>query len=827
MDAILLQLGPRRAGARARRLFASPTTYLVAALVLAAAALLVSFGDLELQRRLFSAAASLSEEGRIHDLLLFIRPFGKGGILAAIGLLAGALGWRRTAVRIVVAMLICGALVTPTKFLVGRYRPGGGDRMSFPSGDAAAIAALAVPLVAWAPRLAPGAGALALAVAATRVIDGKHYPSDVLAGLAVGLLAGWAALLLPWPRRVRARRLTFLLATALILLGERFWEGPSPGSHPSCRVFLAILGPALALAVLAMYARPWARRARCAFQDPAYGRRWAGTALAALGGAVLACYLLAAGSSTLWDRDEPRFATATVEMVRSGQYLFPTFNGALRAHKPILIYWLMSLPVRWLGPIDLACRSFAPLASVAAGLLTAAIGVRFCGAAAAGPLAMAALAATPLMMVSGTAATTDAVLLAFITAAMWSLAVSWRSGLSTRWTAILGLSLGAALLTKGPVGLAIPVLSVLAGAAWARGFPASAGRYVAGLVLAVVTGTLFFLAWGIPANLATHGEFLRQGLGHHVLERSVTPMEHHGGNYFLSLPYYLPIVLFAFFPWTLFLPGALSALAGGRSVRPPHDSFLWGWIVATPALMTLVATKLPHYVLPAWPALAIAVAAAIGAHQRRELAERDLKWMDRGRWLFGPVGLLLGLGFVLAPWFLPIPGARGPCVGAGILMLTLTAVALREHQRRHFLTAAAVLAVGLLLFQTTLAATVLPAFEHFKVSPQIARAIRAAAGPEVPVATRDYSEPSLNFYLGGPPIRSLSSDDEVAEWAQLPGPGVLVIPRPALERIERDLGPLDLRLIASAQGYNYSRGRWVDLMALEKQTKFHLRPNAL
>ena len=136
------------------------------------------------------------------------------------------------------------------------------------------------------------------------------------------------------------------------------------------------------------------------------------------------------------------------------------------------------------------------------------------------------------------------------------------------------------------------------------------------------------------------------------------------------------------------------------------------------------------------------------------------------------------------------------------------------------LTAAAVLAVGLLLFQTTLAATVLPAFEHFKVSPQIARAIRAAAGPEVPVATRDYSEPSLNFYLGGPPIRSLSSDDEVAEWAQLPGPGVLVIPRPALERIERDLGPLDLRLIASAQGYNYSRGRWVDLMALEKQTKF-------
>ena len=69
-----------------------------------------------------------------------------------------------------------------------------------------------------------------------------------------------------------------------------------------------------------------------------------------------ALYLLIAGSSTLWDRDEPRYARVTVEMVESGNYLVPTFNGEVWFDKPILLYWLMSVPVRLLGPSEIACR---------------------------------------------------------------------------------------------------------------------------------------------------------------------------------------------------------------------------------------------------------------------------------------------------------------------------------------------------------------------------------------------------------------------------------------------------------------------------------------
>ena len=96
----------------------------------------------------------------------------------------------------------------------------------------------------------------------------------------------------------------------------------------------------------------------------------------ALTAAIVVFYLFVTTRSTLWDRDEARFATATVEMVQNHQYLYPTFNGELRPDKPILIYWLMSLPVRMLGTTELACRFFAPIGVGVSCLLTFWLGRR-------------------------------------------------------------------------------------------------------------------------------------------------------------------------------------------------------------------------------------------------------------------------------------------------------------------------------------------------------------------------------------------------------------------------------------------------------------------
>src|ERR1035437_9258191 len=132
---------------------------------------------------------------------------------------------------------------------------------------------------------------------------------------------------------------------------------------------------------------------------------WPMAILAAL--AIMGVYFFRASRSTRGDRDEPAFARATVEMVQSGNYLYPTFNGQLRADKPILIYWLMSIPVRILGGTELACRFFSPIATAIACLLIYFIGRRLFDRAT-GLLAMVIYSLVPLTAMIGTAATADA-----------------------------------------------------------------------------------------------------------------------------------------------------------------------------------------------------------------------------------------------------------------------------------------------------------------------------------------------------------------------------------------------------------------------------------
>jgi hypothetical protein len=115
--------------------------------------------------------------------------------------------------------------------------------------------------------------------------------------------------------------------------------------------------------------------------------------------------------------------------------------------------------------------------------------------------------------------------------------------------------------------------------------------------------------WGVPALIATHGEYLKIGIGRHVFLRSLHPMESHGlagvWGYMLFLPYYLVVTFFSFFPWCLFLPGCVKRLWAHRE---PDENYLLGPILIVFLVFTLIQTKLPHYVLPAYPMLAMLTA---------------------------------------------------------------------------------------------------------------------------------------------------------------------------------------------------------------------------
>jgi len=604
-----------------------------------------------------------------------------------------------------------------------------------------------------------------------------------------------------------------------------------------------------------------------------------GAALA-LAGAIFAVLLALASRTTLWDRDEPRFAQATVEMIASGDFLVPTFNGSLRPDKPILAYWWMALPMRLLGPSAVAARLGSAAAMAIAALLTFAAARRLLPAGA-GPWAMAVLAATPLAVVEGQAATADALLLAAVTGALACFAAALTGHGRRLWPWLgLGLALGLAQLAKGPVGLAVPGLGiattlVLLGrraraaraavdAAADTGAPAPreaaaveqegtvaaatresevvpVGRYAMRAVLAALLGVAIFCAWGVPANLATGGELARVGIGKHVVGRALGAMEGHGGGawhgwrgWVSGLPFYLAVAWVGFAPWVLWLPAAVSATLGGRLGGERGRALLIGWVVPTFALMTLAATRLPHYVLPAWPALALAVGGTLEAERRGELAPRDLRWLRRGAWLLGPLAGLALAAALAVPAALaafgrhsapegpsPVAGASRVDLAAGLALpcLALAAVlavaggwALRDHLAGRYRRAAAVLVGGALAAALVAGGMVAPAIERLKPAPRLAAAVRAATAPAVPVATFEYAEPSFTFYLGRWPVRELRDAGAVGAWAAEGGPGVLVLPRSVAQALGRELA--GTAEIAAAKGWNVAKGRPLELVAL-------------
>ena len=521
--------------------------------------------------------------------------------------------------------------------------------------------------------------------------------------------------------------------------------------------------------------------------------------------------------------DEAWFAEAAVEMVDSGHYLVPTFNGEIWAAKPILLYWLMSSSIRVFGATEFAIRVWSPLGVALAALFTFAIGRKLFSPWV-GHVAMVILGANLLMMVQGSAGTADAVLLASVTGAVAVFVATQLPPTGPSWARVLLLATPLAIgqLAKGPVGLVVPIVAIgstiLAGRSVAEAGARSADCRRVSLEAggATVLSIAVFAAWFVLADLRSGGGFAREFFGFHVLHRILTPIEGHGGNFFLMLPFYLPVVLIGFAPWTLYLASSGWALLRAAVGDPMSRALLCGWIGLPVALFTIVMTKLPHYVLPIWPALALLTAATLDAHRRGVLPEAGRRWLRRGVWFLGPVVALELAALAAVAVFVPRPGLPARIAVLGGLIVVLTCFALRPQRREQPWRTVTWLGPTTLFCQVLAAAWVLPAVEAAKPVPHLAAVIRAQTEATTPVATFDFDEPSLVFYVGRTPVTCLQSETSLAAWARTEAPGVLVAPRTSLDRALRSVGALPLEEIGSATGINVAKGRWLELVALRR-----------
>jgi hypothetical protein len=366
-------------------------------------------------------------------------------------------------------------------------------------------------------------------------------------------------------------------------------------------------------------------------------------------------------------------------------------------------------------------------------------------------------------------------------------------------------------------------------------------RFAWHLAVAVLIGMGIFVLWALPANNATDGEFLRQGIGKHVLARiglgslaercGIDPgvklsggMEGHNGPFY----FYVPILLATFFPWVALLPLAFWRLIRGHCQPRSLAVLVLAWFLPTFVIISLASTKLSHYILPVFPALAIAVGAVIAAPRSGLTSDRRALHIG---WFLAAATLIVGaLAVIIAPmipwalWWpskaIFIPGLIAPFTALGLTLIAFVVIARRAISLKRLPLFAAHCATGMLVLCLVFVAFVAPVVETTKPSKPIAQAILRATVPQVPVSIAitdrkiSYDEPSLYFHLNRTPIERLVGQQEIQGWFERPGPGVLILTAPILSEIKAKLHRPGLSEIVRCSGFNGSSGQPVEVIAL-------------
>jgi 4-amino-4-deoxy-L-arabinose transferase-like glycosyltransferase len=509
-------------------------------------------------------------------------------------------------------------------------------------------------------------------------------------------------------------------------------------------------------------------------------------------------HLAGTWSLPLIDRDEPRFAEASREMIERANYIVPYFNNQLRLDKPPLAYWAQTASYRVFGENDFAARFPSAVAAALTALVILAWGSRIV-AVKVGWWAAIIFTLSLQTFVHAKAAVADMWLVLFMTIAHWAgyvlmqrptlnvqpafavdglrrgeRATSNQEAAISRppwaiWKSpflVFYFSLALGFLAKGPIAWT-PLLTVGVIIIYARDWHlARRFKFVRGILL-----TLTVIAvWGVPALIQTHGEFFTVGIGRHVIGRSLATMEGHGANslgmYLLLLPFYFATVFVSFFPWSIKLPWLVGSLWRRRKdgVDAPGYSgnFIDVYLLTGTAIVfiifTLVKTKLPHYTLPAFPLLALLLAR---------------HW--QGTALSGAS---------------PAAARRGS-----------------SFKNIAIITACVWIAIAL----------VVPLFvARFFPADQLFHESRAHLQSNMQFASVEFEEPSLVWYFRSCVKGFLTTLNRrrAAEFMTMPGPRFIILPTPVAGTLFAN-APQNWRFF-STRGFNIAKGKAVDLTLVLK-----------
>jgi 4-amino-4-deoxy-L-arabinose transferase-like glycosyltransferase len=420
-------------------------------------------------------------------------------------------------------------------------------------------------------------------------------------------------------------------------------------------------------------------------------------AVLALLGITAIAFFFGLGRLSLVGPDEPRFAEAAREMFATGDYVTPRVAGEAAFDKPALLYWAMAGAFHVFGVNEFAARLPSALAALFCVLflyhaLARTLSERFAWIAAtalATSFFFIGLARAVIMDMTFTAAVTIALLCIYLCST-----TNGRARL-LYWT-ITAVATGMSVLAKGLIGLLlIPGIAILA---------YGLTRQPRGLRWqAWAIGIVIFLAivglWYVPVTLVNGHAFIDEFIIKHHFRRFLTNRYQHPQPFW----FFPAITLAGLLPWTFFL---LPAIARLRRIKPrsgaPKDTLLtlaWLWLMVPLIFFSISQSKLPSYILPAFPALAIIVGFEI---ERFWCGERDHLLITAG-WLtaLGAIACAVAWPIYLRQEALPGFNRRAIFYLAPLGLALFTAAAMATGKRRVMISGVAATVLSLVIGATT------------------------------------------------------------------------------------------------------------------------------
>jgi 4-amino-4-deoxy-L-arabinose transferase-like glycosyltransferase len=448
------------------------------------------------------------------------------------------------------------------------------------------------------------------------------------------------------------------------------------------------------------------------------------------------------------DRDEAQFAQATKQMIETGDYVDIRFQDEARYKKPIGIYWLQAAVVQAAEAVGLPqarttiglYRIPSLLGALGAVLATYWAAMAFVSRRAA-LMAGAMMATCILLGVEARLAKTDAMLLLTTVTAMGAMARAYLAEQGDRPSSLPPLAIAAifwaaiagGILIKGPMILMFVGLATIALIAMDR-----SARWLLRLkpLIGVPFAVAIVMPWLVAIAIKSSGRFFTDSLGQDMFAKVTGGQETHGlppGFYFLIF-------------WQMFFPGALlaglAAPAVWRTRAEPGCKLLLAWVVPAWIVFELVPTKLPHYVLPLFPALAILIAGAVDSHA-----------LSRNRWLVRGTVWWFILMMMVAIFLIALQIIVGQKLGlwtwafaAAAVIFSLFAWLLYEADGAEASLARAA-AASLMLSVAAYAAT-FPGLRGLFPSVELANYMRSSGCTDPVAVTAGFHEPSLVFLAG-------------------------------------------------------------------------------